>query len=49
MAERFRLPTPENTGKETIVYCREGIMGDYDDFDDLKTLLNFIMTGKNES
>lgn len=29
-----------------IVYHREGIMGDYDDFDDFEALINFIMTGK---
>lgn len=38
-----RLEENERAG---IVYHREGIMGDYDDFDDLETLIRFIMTGK---
>lgn len=29
-----------------IVYHREGIMGDYDEFDDLEELIDFIRTGK---
>lgn len=28
-----------------IVYHREGINGDYDDFDDVEQLIDFIMTG----
>lgn len=39
----------ERNEQAEIVYHREGIMGDYDDFDDMETLRNFIMTGKNES
>ena len=38
-----RLETNEKAG---IVYHREGIMGDYDEFDDLETLIEFISTGK---
>ena len=38
-----RLEANEKTG---IVYHREGIMGDYDDFDDLEALIEFIRTGK---
>ena len=29
-----------------IVYHREGIVGDYDDFDDMEALIKFILTGK---
>lgn len=30
-----------------IVYHREGIVGDYDDFDDVEKLINFIETGRS--
>lgn len=33
-------------GKKGIVYHREGITGDYDDFDDAEQLVEFIVTGK---
>ena len=36
----------ERNEKAGIVYHREGIMGDYDEFDDLEELINFIKTGK---
>ena len=29
-----------------IVYHRDGILGDYDYFDDLEELINYIRTGK---
>ena len=29
-----------------IVYHRNGITGDYDDFDDVETLIDFIKTGE---
>ena len=32
--------------KAGIVYHREGIMGDYDEFDDLEDLIDFIKTGR---
>ena len=35
----------ERNEKAGIVYHREGIMGDYDDFDDLEALISFIQTG----
>ena len=38
-----RLEANEKAG---IVYHREGIMGDYDEFDDLEALIEFISTGK---
>lgn len=31
-----------------VVYHREGIMGDYDDFDDIEELITFIRTGRRE-
>lgn len=31
-----------------VVYHREGIIGDYDDFDDVEELIRFIVTGKNK-
>ena len=36
----------ERNEKAGIVYHREGIMGDYDEFDDLEALISFIRTGK---
>ena len=38
-----RLEVNEKAG---IVYHREGIMGDYDEFDDVEALIDFINTGK---
>lgn len=29
-----------------VVYHRQGILGDYDDFDDVEALIDFIRTGK---
>ena len=36
----------ERNEKNGIVYHREGIIGDYDDFDDPEKLIAFIKTGK---
>ena len=36
----------ERNEQAGIVYHREGIMGDYDEFDDLEKLIDFIRTGK---
>ena len=41
-----RLAINEQNG---IVYHRQGIMGDYDDFDDAEALIAFIHTGKREA
>lgn len=38
----------EQNEKSGIVYHRTGIMGDYDDFDDIEKLICFIKTGKKE-
>lgn len=32
--------------KNGVLYHREGINGDYDNFDDVETLIDFIKTGK---
>ena len=37
------LEENENNG---VIYHREGIVGDYDDFDDVEELIQFIQTGK---
>lgn len=36
----------ERNEKAGIVYHREGIIGDYDDFNDIEALIQFIKTGK---
>jgi len=36
----------ERNEKNGVVYHREGITGDYDDFDDVEELISFIMTGE---
>lgn len=35
----------EENEKKGVVYHRKGINGDYDDFDDVEQLMNFILTG----
>ena len=36
----------ERNEKNGIVYHRQGIIGDYDDFDDVEELIRFIQTGR---
>ena len=36
----------EKNEKNGVVYHREGLKGDYDDFDDVEELIEFIKTGK---
>ena len=36
----------ETNEKNGIVYHREGIIGDYDDFDNIEDLIEFVKTGK---
>lgn len=36
----------EENEKRGVVYHRQGIIGDYDDFDDVEKLIEFIKTGK---
>ncbi len=38
----------ERNEKRGVVYHREGIWGDYDQFDDVEDLLRFIRTGERE-
>ena len=35
----------ERNEKNGVVYHREGIVGDYDDFDDAEKLIDFILSG----
>jgi len=36
----------EENEKNGVVYHRQGIIGDYDDFDNVQALVSFIQTGK---
>ncbi len=36
----------ERNEKDGVVYHREGVKGDYDDFEDVEDLIQFIKTGK---
>ena len=36
----------ERNEKNGVVYHRKGIVGDYDDFDDVEKLIDFIKEGK---
>lgn len=44
--EEVLLDCLERNEKLGIVYHRNGIIGDYDNFDDVEILINFIKTGK---
>ncbi len=44
--EAALLDCLERNEKNGIVYHREGILGDYDDFDDVEALIEFIKTGR---
>lgn len=43
--EEKLLDCLERNEKNGIVYHRNGINGDYDDFDDVEQLMDFILTG----
>ena len=43
--EEKLLDCLERNEKNGVVYHRNGINGDYDDFDDVEQLMNFILTG----
>ena len=45
--QKMLLVCLERNGKNGIVYHREGILGDYDEFDDVEKLIRFIKEGKN--
>lgn len=36
----------EENERKGIVYHRQGVLGDYDDFDDVENLIEFIRTGR---
>ena len=44
--EETLLDCLERNGRNGIVYHRQGITGDYDDFDDPEELIAFIKTGR---
>ncbi len=44
--EKALLDCLERNEKAGVVYHREGICGDYDDFNDAEELIKFIKTGK---
>lgn len=44
--EEILLDCLERNEKKGIVYHREGINGDYDEFDDIEELMKFIQTGE---
>lgn len=44
--EEKLLDCLERNEKNGVVYHRDGINGDYDDFDDVESLMKFIMTGE---
>ena len=46
--EKELLDCLERNEKMGIVYHRQGIIGDYDDFDDVEKLIRFIKTGIRE-
>lgn len=44
--EEKLLDCLERNEKNGVVYHRSGINGDYDEFDDVEALMEFILTGK---
>ena len=38
----------ERNERNGVVYHHEGIVGDYDDFEDVEELIRFIKTGKRQ-
>ena len=43
--EKALLDCLERNEQNGVVYHREGITGDYDNFDDVEALIRFIQTG----
>lgn len=43
--EGYLLDCLERNEKNGVIYHRSGIHGDYDDFDDLESLIEYIRTG----
>lgn len=46
--ENELLDCLERNERNGVIYHREGINGDYDDFDDVEKLITFIKTGKRK-
>lgn len=46
--EEYLLDCLEANEKKGVVYHRDGILGDYDDFDDIQKLIEFIKNGVKE-
>lgn len=44
--EEYLLDCLDRNAQNGIVYHREGIIGNYDDFDDADKLIDFIKTGE---
>lgn len=44
--EEKLLDCLETNEKAGVVYHRDGILGDYDEFEDVENLISFIKTGK---
>lgn len=44
--EQYLLDCLQKNEQNGVIYHREGISGDYDDFDDVEKLVSFIKTGK---
>ncbi len=47
--KEYLLDCLEKNERSGIIYHREGIIGDYDEFDDIENLINFIKNGRSES
>jgi len=47
--EEYLLDCLERNEREGVVYHREGIRGDYDDFDNVEALIAFIQTGRRKT
>lgn len=48
-SEEYLLDCLERNEQNGIVYHRDGIIGDYDEFDDVEKLIDFIKTGETEN
>lgn len=46
--EEMLLDCLERNEKKGVIYHREGVNGDYDDFTDVEKLIKFIMTGERK-
>ena len=46
--EEKLLDCLERNERNGVIYHREGVNGDYDDFDDVENLIQFILKGKKQ-